>query len=113
MLSPMSMINDGLVECSMVKQRMSAYTALDLFNQCKKGGKHAYLDSTQAIRAKKLRLTNKRKNEDGSYLLQDVNIDGEDLIFEKTITYEVMPSSVELIVDFEWLVDKYCFKTHE
>jgi hypothetical protein len=38
---------------------------------------------------------------DGKKIPQDINIDGEDLMFTNFAKYEVLPSELEVIVDFD------------
>lgn len=36
--------------------------------------------------------------------VQNINIDGEDLTFKKSVIYEMMPQELEVIVDFQALI---------
>ena len=59
------------------------------------------------MRCKNVKIKNKKIDPATNALEpQDVNIDGEDLIFNNFIKYEVLPSSIEVIVDFQHIFDK-------
>lgn len=86
MLNPLGMMNDGYFEAVSWKNRFSFSTALTVFSQAKNGATQAYDPEFVSVRAKKLKLSNKKQEEingEHRYVPQDVNIDGEDLIFKK------------------------------
>ena len=37
---------------------------------------------------------------------QDINIDGEDLVFKKFVKYECLHQEIEFIVDFKYVFEK-------
>ena len=111
MLNPLAYMNDGYFEAVTWKNRFSFSTALDLFSQAKNGATQVYDDESGVIRAKKVKLINKKTEDDAngqkSFVPQDVNIDGEDLIFRKQITYECIPQHLEVMVDFKWVLNHF------
>jgi len=64
------------------------------------------------MRLKKLKLVNRSSainKETGieETTAQNINIDGEDLTFKTSVTYENMHEELEIIVDFQALIDKF------
>lgn len=117
MLSPPSVINDGKFEIYFADEPMDTVPLIQIFEQAKKGGEHFYDTNGTCYKVNKLRLENKSVKTGGDangsmnskqeYATQDINIDGEDLQFDKYVKMECMHHSIELIVDFEQLFRKY------
>jgi hypothetical protein len=42
----------------------------------------------------------------GKKVTQDINIDGEDLRFTNFAKWEILPSELEIIVDFDRIINK-------
>ena len=104
-MNPLGVLNDGLMELVYRTGYVSASGAINLFFQ--PHGKLIYDENFRIIRCKNVKIVNKKIDPATNELEpQDVNIDGEDLIFKNYIKYEVMPSSIDVIVDFQHIFDK-------
>ena len=93
-LNPMAILNDGFFEMIFYKNLIGFKKSIKLFEGAKKGGTHIYDANGIVYRISKLRLENKSPDK------QDLNIDGEDLTFEKFVQYECLKQELEVIVDF-------------
>ena len=97
-LNPIGMINDGFMELVYRPAYVGPHTAISLF--MKPGGIMFYDEGFTCYRCKKVKLINKKKNQDGSNAVMDINIDGEDLTFTNFAKYEVLKGELDVIVDF-------------
>lgn len=97
-LSPFSIMNDGLGELTFYDRPQDFSGCMKLFDESKDGGKHVYSEHGRIHRFKTLKISNKLQRS------MDINIDGEELIFEKFVKFEMVPGSLGLLVDFEKMV---------
>lgn len=85
--NPFASINDGLIEISYTCQYYNTKQVVDLISEVKTGIQ--VIDPKWAIyRGKNIRMINKNKAKDGTLAQQLLNIDGEDLTWDKFIHYE-------------------------
>jgi diacylglycerol kinase family enzyme len=99
-LNPLAIINDGYFEFYYFKTLMGFSECIKLFDGAKAGGTQVYNADAAIYRCKKLKLINKKTNQ------QDVAIDGEDLVFDKFVIYEQLKQELEIIVDFQYMMEK-------
>lgn len=109
-LNPLGILNDGHFEMIFYKGLWGA-KALKMFSQAKDGGQQNYDKGCKIYRIQKLRLTNKsifynQHTQLEEIRPQDVNIDGEDLIMKKCITYQCLPNELEILIDFKKILSK-------
>ncbi len=109
-LNPLGILNDGHFEMIFYKGLWGS-KALKMFSQAKDGGQQNYDTGCKIYRIQKLRLTNKSVFYNQNTQLeeirpQDVNIDGEDLIMKKSITYQCLPNELEILIDFKKILSK-------
>lgn len=93
-MSPLSFINDGLIELSIIQGKLSILENSKVQEEGKAGGKHVYLKRFETWRASEFKFTNKTPHDKKSqkcstepYKTQNCAIDGENLTFKKTIKY--------------------------
>jgi len=101
MLNPLAIINDGYFELLFYPGLIGFASAIKLFDGAKSGGTHIYDPRGNLYRAKKIRVTNKSEG-----VVQDINIDGEDLLFKNFVKYECIHNAIEVVCDFEYMVKK-------
>ena len=110
MLNPLGLINDGYMELVFIKQLFGGLgwpvKALGMFHYAKNGGTHFYDNDFVCMRCKAIKLTNKTVDPQGKKVTQDINIDGEDLRFTNFAKWEILPSELEIIVDFDRIINK-------
>ena len=99
MLNPLGLINDGYMDLVFYPGTITAFFALYMF--ILPGGRMSYDPGFRCYRCKSAKIVNKQKGADGEYVTQDINIDGEDLTFNKFAKYTVLPNSLDLIVDLK------------
>ena len=100
MLNPLAIINDGHFEFLFIQNLIGFNAAIKLFDGAKNGGTHIYDERGILYRAKKVKITNK------SAAIQDINIDGEDLVFKNFVKYECIHQAIDVICDFEYIIKK-------
>lgn len=66
-INPLGIINDGRMELIFYNGVVSKKTSLGLFDGLEKGGLQAYDPELFIYRIQKVKLTNKGKNQDGSF----------------------------------------------
>jgi len=93
-INPLGIVNDGKTELIFYNGVVSKKTSFGLFDGLEKGGLQVYDPQLFVYRISKVKLTNKGTNPDGSLKRQDINIDGEDLMFTKQVKMEVLPSKI-------------------
>lgn len=72
----------------------------------KPGGIMFYDQGFTCYRCKKLKIVNKRMERDGvTKHTMDINIDGEDLTFKDFVKYEVLKGELDVIVDFQQILE--------
>ena len=95
MLNPIGLINDGYMELVYLSKVLGGinypYKALSIFGGAKNGGTQFYDNDFVCVRCKHVKLTNKTFGPDGKKVQQDINIDGEDLVFTNFAKWEVLP----------------------
>ena len=110
MLNPIGLINDGYMELVFMNKLFGGLgwpvKALGMFHYAKSGGTHFYDNDFVCMRCRSLKLTNKTLDPQGKKVTQDINIDGEDLRFTNFAKWEVLPSELEIIVDFDRIINK-------
>ena len=110
MLNPIGLINDGYMELVFMNKLFGGLgwpvKALGMFHYAKSGGIHFYDNDFVCMRCRSLKLTNKTLDPQGKKVTQDINIDGEDLRFTNFAKWEVLPSELEIIVDFDRIINK-------
>lgn len=48
----------------------------------------------------------------GKVVPKDINIDGEDFVFENFVKYSVLHNEIDIIVDLDWIFETQ-YKVHE
>ena len=96
-----AVINDGLFDVAVFKRPIGFCGGIALKDKTKVGGTHVYDEMLEMVRAKRMRVTNKLENE------EPFQIDGEDLICQKFVQFEIMPDALEVLVDVRSVLNKY------
>lgn len=112
MINPMGYTNDGQFELIFLKDLAGFGPMTKLFDGTQKGGIQVYDDTLQIYRTNKLKLINKstvvdKTTKQESVSSQNINIDGEDLSFKKSVIYEMMHQELEVIADVQQLLDEW------
>lgn len=84
------LINDGLFEFMYIGRRVNSFKAL--YHFMKPGGRMIHDPDFTIYRCKSVRINNKTVDAAGKVLDQDINIDGEDFIFNNYVKYRMLPS---------------------
>lgn len=102
LLSPLSVVNDGLSELMVVQGRPGPSGMLSFMNATTKGGGvHGYDPNILYMRGESFKVVPKRQT-DVPHIFA---IDGEPLYFNKFIKYESIPEAIEVLVDYEILME--------
>ena len=102
MLNPFGLINDGYMELCYRPDLIT--TAFGIWMFIQPGGTHFYDSGFTTYRCQSCKIIN--KNQTRGEVAEDINIDGEDLTFKNFVKYRVVPSSIEVIVDFDEIYQK-------
>ena len=109
MLNPIGLINDGYMELVYLKdvipRAIYPAKAFGLFKGAKSGGTQFYDPDFECFRCSQAKIINKSMDICGEKIAQEINIDGEDLTFTNFAKYEVLPSALDIIVDFDNIIN--------
>ena len=98
------MINDGLSELLVVRGRPGSSGMLKYMNDSTKGeGVQAYDKNYQILRGESFKVVPKREIPGNPP--QMLAIDGELLSFRKFLKYESVPEALDVLVDFDILME--------
>lgn len=95
--TPGALLNDGLLDIVYKKGSFSFLAALHMLDQvARQKGNHVFRRDAPYYRAKSIVVTVKDAKKEGPQLLQ---IDGENLEFQKFVKIEAVPAALDIIVD--------------
>mmetsp|Transcript_20086 Transcript_20086/g.30857 ORF Transcript_20086/g.30857 Transcript_20086/m.30857 type:complete len:150 (+) Transcript_20086:1127-1576(+) len=119
MLSPLSIVNDGMFEISYAERLSDRFTYARAYRGVKMGGIQNYVDGQRVHRVKSLKVVNRSTEKQwigGEYLdvprYQPLDIDGEVFDFKKSVKYECLQEALPTIVDFKSLVETQYLNKH-
>ena len=112
LLSSASVINDGKLDIQFATEVTNTPKLLETFARAMTNGTCYFEDRCALYKCKKCRIVNKKtwRNPMTGHeelVRQDLNIDGEDLYFDRYVKMENIKNSLEVIVDFKMLFEKY------
>eukprot|EP00347_Sterkiella_histriomuscorum_P012216 403369450 len=111
-LSPYSVLNDGLIEVLVYREKIGFGNLVKQMDAAAKlQGVQGYDDAMGFYRGKTIRVENKnppikKKGQEGPGIkeIQRYSVDGEDLLFREFVKYETLAGELEVIVDFDYLM---------
>jgi hypothetical protein len=108
LLNHMGVINDGYLEIMAVTQRYGFKQLAEMMDKSiKLGGTQGYDPNIVQFRGltAKIEYKDHSKNNTKQKLLHYYVIDGEDLFYENFVKFEVEKQGLEVIVDFDYLME--------
>ena len=105
-LCPYSVVNDGMIEILVLTGKANFGVMVSLMDDASKyQGIHGYKDNIRIFRGKNIKVVNTNPvNKNGAKDAQIYAIDGEDLLFREFVKYETLPGWLEVIVDYDFLM---------
>lgn len=105
-MNPLGNFNDGLNELCFSTAGLGVLQKKALVNQLKDGARHMYSSSFNTYRFKKMKITNKTKDNRGELVTQHLFVDKMPLSFKKTLEFEVVPKAINIIGDYQRILDR-------
>ena len=103
LLNPLGIVNDGLSELIFIRGRPGISGMMKFMDDATKGGGvHCYDKSFSFMRGQSFKVVPKRDTTGQPHVYA---IDGEVLYFSKFIKYDTVPGAIEVLVDFDILME--------
>ena len=112
-LTPVSLLNDGLLDIALQHGPSGISQILRFFKYgIHQKGSHIYRDNYAYFRGRSVKITNKntQAHNDDLYVPQKFQIDGECLWFNRFVKIEAIPGAVDIIVNYDEMMQQTSMK---